>query len=213
MKTVFFSAFISLLLLASGFSHGAGGNDALYPSPPPAGSAFVRVLNLTGTSVDVLLNGKSKAQKVSGGHIGGYLYIAPGSRKLNVGETSFELNLKAESAITVIYDGKNLKPITDVYSLDPTKASVAFYNLTESPLSLKTSDGKHAIVDAVAKDQMGTRLVNEIKIGFAIYNGEQNIAKFSEQFLRKGASYSYVALLQGGQVKTLSLANSFDGLQ
>lgn len=213
MKTTLLGSLLSLVLFVPGPSHAADGNGGLYASPPPPGSAFVRVLNLAGTPVDVQLKGKSKAQKVSGGHVGGYLYVAPGSQQLTVDKASLDLGLKSDSATTVIYDGKALKPIVDTYSMDPTKALVAFYNLTEKPLALKTLDGKHAIVDNIAQNQMGTRLVNEIKIGFAAYSGDQNVAKFDEQFLKKGGTYSYVAIAQGGQVRTLSLANSFDSLQ
>lgn len=210
MKTTFLGSLLGLLLLVPGLSQAAGG---LYASPPPPGSAFVRVLNLEGAAVEVQLSGKSKAQKVGGGALGGYLYVAPGSPKLTVAGASLDLGLKADSATTVIYDGKTLKPIADAYSIDPGKAMVAFYNLTEKPLALKTLDGKHAIVDNVPQNQMGSRLVNEIKIGFAAYSGEQNVAKFQEQFLKKGGSYSYVAIAQGGQIRTLSLANVFDTLQ
>lgn len=207
MKTT--SGLLGLLLLVPGLSQAAG----LYASPPPPGSAFVRVLNLDGAAAEVQLSGKSKAQKIAGGALGGYLYIAPGQHALSVNQASLDLGLKADSAMTVIFDGKVLKPITDTYSIDQGKAMVAFYNLTDKPLTLKTLDGKHAVVDNVPQNQMGSRLVNEIKIGFAAYSGEQNVAKFQEQLLKKGSSYSYVAIAQGGQVRTLSLTNSIEPQQ
>src|SRR3989338_3034880 len=119
MKTTFLGSLLGLLLLVPGLSQAAG----LYASPPPPGSAFVRVLNLGGAAVDVQLSGKSKAQKVGGGALGGYLYVAPGSPKLTVAGASLDLGLKADSATTVIYDGKTLKPIADAYRTDPGKAT------------------------------------------------------------------------------------------
>ncbi|MES2820273.1 MAG: alginate O-acetyltransferase AlgF [Pseudomonadota bacterium] len=210
MKNTLFASLLGLLLLVPGLTQAANG---LYASPPPPGSAFVRVLNLGAAPVEVQLSGKSKPQKVNNSQLGGYLYITPGNQTLTVDKAILDLSLAAESATTVIYDGKVLKPIADTYSMDPNKVMVAFYNLTDKPLALKTLDGKHAIVDSVAQNQMGTRLVNEIKIGFAAYNGEQDVATFAEQFLKKGGGYSYVAYAQGGQVRTLSLSNSFDSLK
>jgi len=68
-------------------------------------------------------------------------------------------------------------------------------------------DGKHVIVDPLSNGQTGSRMVNEIKIGFAAYEAEQKVASFDELFLKKGRSYSYV-LLPGG--RSMSLANSID---
>ncbi|MCY1275081.1 Alginate O-acetyl transferase AlgF [compost metagenome] len=210
MKRILLAALLVLNLALPGAGHAAGG---LYASPPPPGSAFVRVLNLGSAPIDVQLAGKSKAQKIGGGALGGYLYVAPGARTLTVAASSLELSLQSDSATTVIYDGTSLTPIADSYSMDPGKALIAFYNLTDKPLALKTVDGKHAIVEDIAHNQMGTRLVNEIKIAFAAYAGGQSVARFDEQFLKKGGTYSYVAIAKDGQVRTLSLPNAFDGLQ
>lgn len=53
-------------------------------------------------------------------------------------------------------------------------------------------------------------MVNEIKIGFAAYVDEQNVAQFDELFLKKGRSYSYVLLPKGAGYQSMSLANSID---
>jgi alginate O-acetyltransferase complex protein AlgF len=113
----------------------------------------------------------------------------------------------ANAASTVVYDGQQLKLIADQYVNEPKKAQVAFYNLTPAQAMLRTADGKHEVVKPLGNGQTGTRMVNEIKIDFAAYVADKQVASFDELFLKKGRSYSYV-LLPGN--RSLSLANSID---
>ncbi|MNJ81247.1 Alginate O-acetyl transferase AlgF [compost metagenome] len=66
------------------------------------------------------------------------------------------------------------------------------------------------MVDTLGQDQTGSRMVNEIKIGFAAYDDQQKVAQFDELFLKKGRSYSYVLLPQGTGYRSMSMANSID---
>ena len=69
------------------------------------------------------------------------------------------------------------------------------------------------MVEGVASQQAGTRMVNEIKIGFAAYAGEQNLARFDELFLKKGRSYSYVVIPSGAGVRTIAAMNGLDSIK
>ena len=200
----------SALLLGSAAAHGAEGNADLYDAVAPADSAFVRVLNLSGANIDVTLSGKISPQRVAAGQLSGYRFTPAGAHKIAVGATAIEPQLKANAASTVVYDGNKLTLIADKYVNEPKKAQVAFYNLTPAQAALKTVDGKHVIVEPLGKDQTGSRMVNEIKIGFAAYVDEQNVARFDELFLKKGRSYSYVLLPKGAGYQSMSLANSID---
>ncbi|MHC5350598.1 alginate O-acetyltransferase AlgF [Pseudomonas sp. A46] len=185
-------------------------NADLYDAVAPADSAFVRVLNLSDKGVDVTLSGKVNPQKVAAGQLGGYRFVPPGRHRIAAGALAAEPELKANTATTLLYTGSELIPVADKFVNEPKKAQVAFYNLTGQDVALKTLDGKHAIVEPLGKNQTGSRMVNEIKIGFAAYAGEQNLARFDELFLKKGRSYSYVLLPQGSGYRTISLANSID---
>lgn len=188
----------------------AEGNADLYDAVAPADSAFVRVLNLSNSNIEVTLSGKVTPQKVAPGQLSGYRFTPAGTHKIAVGSKSIEPQLIKNAASTVVYDGKSLTLIADKYINEPKKAQIAFYNLTPAKAALKTVDGKHVIIDPLGKDQTGSRMVNEIKIGFAAYVEEQNVARFEELFLKKGRSYSYVLLPQGSGYRSLSLANSID---
>ena len=205
--------FLALCLAAPLAASAQDGNAALYDAVAPAGSAYVRMLNLTAAGSELMVSGKSAAQKIGAGQLGNYQFVAPGAHKLSAGGTTLETSLNANSATTLIFDGQQLKPIADTYSEDSKKALIAFYNLTDKPLSLKTLDGKHAVVESVASGQTGSRQVNEIKIGFAAYAGDQNLAKFDELFLKKGRSYSYLVIPDGAGVRTIASMNGLDSIK
>lgn len=195
------------LIAASHTTLAAEGNADLYDAVAPADSAFVRVLNLSDANIEVTLSGKLNPQKVAPGQLGGYRFVPAGAHKIGVGAKAIEPTLAANAASTVVYDGKQLNLIADQYVNEPKKAQVAFYNLTPAQATLRTADGKHEVVKALANGQTGARMVNEIKIDFAAYVNDQEVASFDELFLKKGRSYSYV-LLPGN--RSLSLANSID---
>jgi alginate O-acetyltransferase complex protein AlgF len=202
-----------LVLLGPIRAYAQDGNAALYDAVAPAGSAYLRVLNLSPDAAELIVSGKTAAQKINGGQLGNYLFVAPGAHKVTVNQSSLELNLPAKSALSLVFDGNSLLQIADNYVEDTKKAQIAFYNLTDQPLTLKTLDGKHAIVDSVTPNQSGTRMVNEIKIGFAAYAGDRNVAQFSELFLKKGRSYSYVVIAQGSGYRTIGLMNGLDSIK
>lgn len=185
-------------------------NADLYDAVAPADSAFVRVLNLSDKGIDVTLSGKVNPQKVSAGQLSGYRFVPQGKHRIATGSLAIEPEFKANTATTLLYTGSELIVIADPFVNEPKKAQAAFYNFTDTPAALKTRDGKHTIVEALGKNQTGSRLVNEIKIGFAAYAGEQSLAQFDELFLKKGRSYSYLLLPQAGGYRALSLTNSVD---
>lgn len=106
---------LALALLAPALSPAQDGNAALYDAVAPAGSAYIRVLNLSASGAEVMLSGKSAAQKVSAGQLGNYLFSAPGAHKVSVGGASLQADLKPSSATTLVYDGSSLKAIADNY--------------------------------------------------------------------------------------------------
>ena len=213
MKNLTQRLLLALCLATPVLASAQDGNAALYDAVAPAGSAYVRMLNLSAAGSELMVSGKSAAQKVGAGQLGNYLFVAPGTHKLTAGSATLQTELKANSATTLIFDGQQLKAIADSYSEDSKKAQIAFYNLTDTPLSLKTLDGKHAVVEGVAGGQAGSRQVNEIKIGFAAYAGEQNLARFDELFLKKGRSYSYLVIPEGAGVRTIASMNGLDSIK
>ena len=184
----------------------------LYDAAAPADSAFVRVLNLSSEPARAVLSGKNQAQVIAAGQLGGYRFTPPAETRLEVNGQVATSTLSANTAYTYVYDGKGLRVLQDAFVNEPKKAQVGFYNLTDRELALKTQDGRHAVVDKVAGGSNASRMVNELKIGFAAYDGDSRVASFDEVFLKKGRTYSYLVLPDAGGVRALALANSLDPL-
>lgn len=201
---------LSLFGLALSSAHAKDANADLYDAVAPANSAFVRVLNLSAGSVDVSLSSKKSAQKVGPGQLGAYRFTPPGKTALSIGDAKVEPDLQANTASTLLYIDGIITVLKDSYVNEPKKAQLAFYNMTDTQTALKTLDGKHVVVEPIAKAQTGGRMVNEFKIAFAAYAGDQKVASFDEMFLKKGRSYSYVLLPDGAGYRTISQANAID---
>ncbi len=198
------------LLACLGLSAQAQQANDLYDATAPANSAFVRVFNLGNAPVEVTLSSKKLPQKVGAGQLGGYRFTSPGPTRVSVGQAALDLPLEANTAVTLLYRDGQLSVLRDLYANEPKKAQLAFYNLAAEAASLKTLDGRHAVVADVAAAQNGSRQVNEFKIAFAAFIGERQVAVFDELFLKRGRSYSYVLLADGGAYRALALPNEID---
>ena len=118
--------------------------------------------------------------------------------------------MAAGTAATVLYRGGQLILINDLFILDPRKAQVGFYNLTDQSVALKTRDGQHAVVDTLGPNETGMRAVNELKIGFSAYAGDRELAQFDEVFLKLGNTYSFMLVEEAIGLRTVSTQNLID---
>lgn len=212
MPTIVSRLLLVLGLLGPALSsvHAQEVNADLYDAVAPANSAFVRVLNLSAGVVEVGLSSKKTAQKVGPGQLGAYRFTPPGKTTLMVDSAHIEPDLQANTASTLLYSDGAITVLKDTFVNEPKKAQLAFYNLTDTPTALKTTDGKHVVVDPIGKAQTGGRMVNEFKIAFSAYAGDRKVASFDEMFLKKGRSYSYVLLPDANGYRAISQANAID---
>lgn len=184
-------------------------NAALYDDAIPEDAAFVRVANVSDQPVTFIVDGKR--QSIGGRQMGGYLILKEGEFSAEVNGLKESLVLKAKSGLTLRYDGKSLGILVDSLPEDTRKSQVMFYNFSEQPLALKTGDGKHVIIEPVAPGQSGVRAVNEVKMPFSAYAGDEPVASYEPILLRKGQTYSYV-IMQGeaGELTAQAKANTVD---
>ncbi|WP_231701656.1 alginate O-acetyltransferase AlgF [Halopseudomonas salegens] len=198
------------MLIFSSLATAQDANADLYDAVAPADSAYIRVLNLSDISIEVGLTSKTRSQRVPAGQFGGYRFVPPGSHRISIGEKTLEAELKANTASTLIYRDGQLQLLDDAFINEPRRAQIAFYNLTGTDATLKTADGQHTVVDTLGQNQTGSRMVNEVKIGFAAYQGERLLASYEELLLRKGRSYSYALMPDASGYRAVMLANSID---
>ena len=188
-------------------------NAELYDAIPPPGSSFIRGVNLSDKTIVMTLSNTETPQSITAGQISSYRFVSKGRYKVSVGAQSFDIDMKVDTGTTVIFDGKQLIPLTDMFGNEQRKAQIGFYNLTDQKVSLKTLDGKHVIIDELEQNQTKGRMVNELKVTLAAYSGDQKIATYKELFLRKGHSYSYLLLPSGQGIRAMVVENSVSPIQ
>ena len=181
----------------------ADNNAALYDDVIPENAGFLRLLNLESHPADLVLDDPSLGQTVGGAQLGDFLVLPAGDYRAAINGTAVELAIAAGHATTLIFDGDNVTQHENPLPQNPRKAQVWFYNFSNLPLALKTADGAFSVVDTLTPGSQGERQVNEIKLAFAAYDGNELKARFAPMLLRKGRSYSYLVIEndQGLQVR------------
>ena len=212
--TRFFFVFCSLhMCLGVGTASAQDANADLYDAVAPANSAFVRVMNLSDTGVEATLTSKTSAQRVGAGQFSGYRFVEPGLHRIGVAGQVLEAELEANTASTVLYRNGQLQLLKDEVVKEPARAQIVFYNLTDVNAALTSADGARPVVSSRSAYQNGSRMVNEVKISFAVYQAQRKLADYEEQLLRKGRSYSYAIMQEGGGYRSMMVANSIDASQ
>lgn len=188
----------------------ADNNTALYDPSAPADSAFVRVLNLTDSIISFQVDIKKDIQKIPTEQLGGYVFVKPGKRAIELAGVKKTMDLKTRDVKTITFDGKNISVIDDEYFDDRKKALASFYNLLKTPLALKTRDGKLEVIKHIGEQQRASRKLNSLKVVLAAFNKDKKVAEFSEVLFKKGRSYSFIVFEQAGKIKHFSHANTID---
>ncbi|MNQ39887.1 Alginate O-acetyl transferase AlgF [compost metagenome] len=80
------------------------------------------------------------------------------------------------------------------------KALLRVQNLSDRSLSLKTADGKAAVVDKVAPDGNGEREVNPVKVSLALFDGANKISDLKPVALTRGEVVSLYITGSGSQL-------------
>lgn len=183
-----------LLLMTLSSLARADDNAALYDDALPADAGFVRLLNLAAAPAELRVPAHALSQAVGGTQLGDFLVLREGEYEVTVNGDALTVAIGAGQATTLISDGQQLRQQQAPLPQNPRKAQIWFYNFSTQPLALKTADGQIAVVDTLAPGAQGERLINEVKLGFAAFQGQQAVAEFAPLLLRKGRSYSYLVM-------------------
>ncbi len=183
-----------LLLLSAPGRARAAGDEGVYGAAAPEGSAFVRVFNATTESLAGGRIADQNIDEVNGNTASEFVFLPPGSHTLNIGGASQPLTLAANRYYTVVRTASGFSVFDNGRHENRLKALVLFYNLTDgAALSLRTADGKAAVVEATSPKQFGSREVNAIKATMAVYDGGQKLADARPIGMERGRAYSLFA--------------------
>jgi alginate O-acetyltransferase complex protein AlgF len=181
---------IFLLGLLASFA-ASGGDEALYGPAAPADSAFVRVFNASSASIEKASVGSETFNDILSFESSEFVFLPAGQYTLTVGTAKQPVTLAKNRFYTAVYENGKLKVLDNERYSNRMKALVMVYNMIEgAPVSLKTADGKTAVVENVAPNAMGSREVNPVKAQFALFSGDQRAASVKQINLERGKVFS-----------------------
>jgi len=177
-----FVALLGLMVFPS-YAQDAG----LYDPAPPAGSAFVRFINLGAKNEACKpdIRGKSY-DSIDQNKVGPYVPAKSGDAELKLDAASAKETLEEGGYYTVVYRGDALSVIKDDAIKNPVKSMVAFYNLTpRNDISLKTADGKVDVIKSLASGKSGYREINAVTVKLVVYDGARKAVTLKPIILKR----------------------------
>lgn len=188
------------LALSVGALHAQAGDGALYAPNAPKGSAFVRAYNAGNSELSVSV-GNTELSDIAPLGSSDFSYLPAGSYSAKVGSSTLPVKLDANRYYTLIdQPGSEPKLVSEAAFSNKHKAMLRVQNLSDSTLSLKTADGKAAVVDNVAPDGNGEREVNPVKISLALFDGDKKISDLKPVALARGEVVSLYITGKGSQL-------------
>lgn len=180
-------AFLALLVIP--FSAQAGEED-LYAPVPPADSAFVRTVNLTGDDKAAIQLGGASFPASAQALVSDYIVIKQGEHSLTVGEKSQAVTIEAKQYYTVAVakDG-TANVLKDGLIEDPSKAMLYFYNLSDAAsASLFAPSHKASIFENIAAGTSTSRTINPVTIDVDVKAGDAVVGTQKAELKRQAGT-------------------------
>lgn len=213
MKTRMHSALLVVISFIVAMNTAQAGEGALYAAEAPDGAAFIRVVNAdaSGSLAKAEIGGKV-IKEVEPLAASPYIYLPAGTYQLEVAGRTTPVTMKKNEFYTVaVLDSGEMKVIEDVAFDNPRKALLSFYNLTgDGGVSLKTADGKVAVIDPVDSIDVANREINAVKIALAAFQSGESLAKSPQISLQRGKVFSVFAIDVGGSPRLVVAENRVD---
>lgn len=177
---------LGCLSLGVAFNGAHADEGGLYGPTAPAGSAFVRAYNAGSAELDLSL-GPISIKDVAPRGSSDFSFLPAGSYSASAAGQSLPVNLKANQYYTLVQmPGGGLNLVEDPAFKNRQKALVRIQNLSDTPVSLKTADGKTEVIQAVAGKARGDREINPVKVRLALFSGERKVSELSPLVLERG---------------------------
>lgn len=195
MHTAYFYLMLSLTMaLTLGAFNASANEEAVYGPVAPPGSAFIRVFNNgQATTQSATIGGKSLT--VEGAYNAGpYKFFPAEDYKLTIKNNELKIKLEADHYYTAYLNAENEVTVAEGRGFKQRKkALLAFYNLLNNPISIKTANGKSTVIKSVDKNFAGFREVNAVKITLAAFNETKKVLDAKPIALKRGKIFSLFA--------------------
>jgi alginate O-acetyltransferase complex protein AlgF len=156
------------------------------------------VINAGGQgAVDLQLDGKPFVQAPDAS-ASDYVVTPQGKKQAAWGGKTLPLTLGAGKFYSLVIAGSTPKLMEDPAMQSRAKALVRLYNLSPKPaLSLKTADGKVAVIENVPAQDAADRMVNAAKLAFGVFDAGTKLAETAPVSIERGFAYSVLAIGRG----------------
>lgn len=192
MNKMFLRIFAPLFLVF-GLAWLPSASAQLYAKGAPPGSTFVRVLNGTANPSQAGFIGDSPQLPLPPYTAGMFAFMPPGPQVVQIGSLKETFQFAADRFYSVANTDNGLKVFELEGFKSQLKAMVVVLNLLpDTTVSLKTSDGKVAIIDGVVPYKAAQREINPLAITMALFKGDQKIADVPAVLLERGKASSLI---------------------
>jgi alginate O-acetyltransferase complex protein AlgF len=177
------------------------GDAALYGPTAPKGSTFVRVYNATNAEVSATVGNTSLSEVPALGS-SDFSFMPQGDYSAKIGSNTLPVKLASDHYYTIVNNTAGAPQLVEEPPFkNKQKSLVRVQNLSDKSLSLKTADGKTAVVPDVAAKGRGEREINPVKVSLALFEGDKKVSDLKPVALERGeAAVLYVT----GQGSSLS---------
>lgn len=198
-----------ILLMALPSLSIASQDEGLYPNLPPSNAAFVRVINQSGTIMnDVTLSGISLGI-IKEKNVTDYIVAQSGLADIIINKKLLNHTLMAGQYYTVGFLFNDLIILSDQEIVNPTKAVIAFYNMSDNDnLSLVSTTHDVNIFNDINIGKKDSREINAIPIGVAIKNGDSLIKKITNIKLQRQMVTSIFVIGENGNYDVIIKNNT-----
>lgn len=159
---------------------------ALYEPSAPPGSAFVRAFNADTINIDVTV-GSLNLNDIGTHGSSEFRFLPAGSYNASTGTKTLLVKLDRDQYYTLVQlPGGQLQLREEPPFAGKQKALLRLQNLSDSPLTLKTADGKTDVITQVAVKASGEREINPLKVRLALFAGANKVSDLAPLVLERG---------------------------
>lgn len=171
----------------------AGGDAALYGPTAPKGSTFIRVYNASNAEVSASI-GNTTLNEIAPLSSSAFSFMPQGDYSAKVGSQTMPVKLASDHYYTLVSSTAGAPQLVEEPPFkNKQKSLVRVQNLSDTPLTLKTADGKTDVVPSVAAKGRGEREINPVKVSLALYDGDKKVSDLKPVALERGeAAVLYV---------------------